>query len=87
MVKIRLTRGGAPKRAFYRVTVIDSRKKREGRPLEFIGYYDPKPGQEVIHIDVEAADRWVAKGAQLSDTVRTLIARARRRAASAAGAA
>ena len=80
MVKIRLTRGGSKKRPFYRVTAIDSRKQREGRPLQFLGFYDPKPGEEVIELDMEGIESWVGKGAQLTDTVRTLMKRARRRA-------
>jgi small subunit ribosomal protein S16 len=86
MVKIRLTRGGSKKRPFYRVTAIDSRKQRDGRPLQFLGYYDPKPGEEVLNLDIEGIDAWVGKGAQLSDTVRTLMKRSRRRGAVAASA-
>ena len=85
MVKIRLTRAGSKKRPFYRVTAIDERKQRDGRPLEFLGTYDPKPDQEVLNLDVEAIEAWTAKGAQMSDTVRTLIKRARRQAVAAAG--
>ncbi len=85
MVKIRLTRGGSKKRPFYRVTAIDSRKQREGRPLQFLGFYDPKPGQEVIELDMEGIESWLGKGAQLTDTVRTLMKRARRRAVAASG--
>lgn len=84
MVKIRLTRGGSKKRPFYRVTAIDSRKQREGRPLQFLGFYDPKPGEEVIELDMEGIESWVGKGAQLTDTVRTLMKRARRRAVAGA---
>ncbi len=85
MVKIRLTRGGSKKRPFYRVTAIDSRKQRDGRPLQFLGYYDPRPGEEVLQLDFEGIESWVGKGAQLTDTVRTLMKRARRRGAAAAG--
>ncbi|MCH2186093.1 30S ribosomal protein S16 [Myxococcota bacterium] len=85
MVKIRLTRGGSKKRPFYRVTAIDSRKQREGRPLQFLGFYDPKPGEEVIELDMEGIESWLGKGAQLTDTVRTLMKRARRRAVAASG--
>ncbi|MBW2465208.1 MAG: 30S ribosomal protein S16 [Deltaproteobacteria bacterium] len=81
MVKIRLTRQGTTKRPFYRVTAIDERKARNGRPLEFLGTYDPRPDKMLINIDLEGVDAWVAKGAQLSDTVRTLIKRVRREAA------
>jgi len=86
MVKIRLTRAGSKKRPFYRVTAIDSRKQRDGRPLQFLGTYDPKPSQEEIKIDVEGIEAWVAKGAQMSDTVRSLVARVRRQATAAGGA-
>ena len=85
MVKIRLTRAGSKKRPFYRVTAIDERKQRDGRPLEFLGTYDPRPDQEVLKLNVEASEAWTAKGAQMSDTVRTLIKRARRQAVAAAG--
>ena len=84
MVKIRLTRAGSNKRPFYRVTAIDERKQRDGRPLQFLGTYDPRPAQEDLKLDIEGIEAWVAKGAQLSDTVRTLIKRARRQAVSAA---
>lgn len=87
MVKIRLTRVGSKKRPFYRVTAIDERKQRDGRPLQFLGTYDPKPGVEALKLDIEGIEAWVAKGAQMSDTVRSLIKRARRRADTAAGAA
>ncbi len=77
MVKIRLTRGGSKKRPFYRVTAIDERKRRDGRPLEFLGTYDPKPEQEVIKLDIEGIEKWVAKGAQLSETVANLMKKQR----------
>jgi small subunit ribosomal protein S16 len=80
MVKIRMTRAGSKKRPFYRVTAIDSRKQRDGRPLQFLGTYDPKPVNEEIKLDIEGIDAWMAKGAQMSDTVRSLVQRARRQA-------
>ncbi|MCS5637618.1 MAG: 30S ribosomal protein S16 [Myxococcota bacterium] len=86
MVKIRLTRAGSKKRPFYRVTAIDERKQRDGRPLEFLGTYDPRPDQEELKLNIEGIEAWVAKGAQMSDTVRTLIKRARRQAVAVAGA-
>lgn len=75
MVKIRLTRVGAKKRPYYRVLAIDERKPRDGRALEYLGTYDPRPSEEVIHLRTEAIEAWVAKGAQLSDTVRSLVKR------------
>jgi len=83
MVKIRLTRGGSNKRPFYRVTAIDERKRRDGRPLEFLGTYDPKPEQEEIKLDIEGIEKWVAKGAQLSETVANLMKKQRRAAGAA----
>ncbi len=76
MVKIRLRRAGAKKRPFYRVVAIDERRQRDGRPLEFLGTYDPRPAQEVIHLRHEEIQAWIAKGAQMSDTVRALMRRA-----------
>ncbi len=80
MVKIRLTRCGAKKRPFYRVQAIDERKQRDGRALEFLGTYDPRPTPEIIDLRTEAIEAWVAKGAQLSDTVRSLLRRHQRQA-------
>jgi small subunit ribosomal protein S16 len=86
MVKIRLTRQGAKKRPYYRIVAIDERLAREGRPLEYLGIYAPSPKPERVRIETERVEHWVAQGAQLSPTVRSLLRRARRRAA-AAGAA
>jgi len=83
MVKIRLTRGGAKKRPHYRIIAIDHHRAREGRPLEYLGTYDPRVDPERIDVNTERLDAWVAKGAQLSPTVSSLIKRARRRAAGA----
>ncbi len=84
MVKIRLTRRGAKKRPYYRIVAIDERKQRDGRPLEFLGTYDPKPNPERVDIQVEQLEAWIAKGAQMSPTVRTLMKRAAKRAAASA---
>ena len=84
MVKIRMMRMGSKKSPFYRVMAIDERKQRDGRPLEFLGTYDPKTNPESILIRGEAVDAWVKKGAQLSHTVKSLMRRAGRRAASSA---
>ncbi len=83
MVKIRLTRGGSKKRPFYRVTAIDERKRRDGRPLEFLGTYDPKPEQEDIKLDIAGIEKWVAKGAQVSETVAGLMKKQRKAAGAA----
>ena len=86
MVKIRLTRSGAKKRAYYRIIAIDERKPRDGRPLEFLGTYDPRPNPEQVRIETERVEAWVAKGAKLSPTVRSLMRRASRRQPAAEGA-
>ncbi len=85
MVRIRLTRVGAKKKPFYRVQAIDQRRRRDGRPLEFLGTYDPNSDPATIKLKTEAIDAWLAKGAQMSDTVASLVKRAKREAASAAG--
>ena len=87
MVKIRLTRAGAKKRPFYRIVAIDERKARDGRPLEFLGTYDPKTKPETVKLRSEAIEAWVGKGAQLSPTVKSLMRRTKRQAAAAAGSA
>ena len=72
-VKIRLARGGAKKKPFYQVVVADERFPRDGRFIEQLGQYDPK--QEPVHFKVKE-DRvieWLNKGAQPTDTVRTLL--------------
>ncbi len=78
MVKIRLRRAGAKKRPFYRIVAIDERRKRDGRALEFLGTYDPKTDPITLEVKVEQLESWIARGAQVSDTVRSLLRRARR---------
>lgn len=73
MVKIRLRRMGAKKAPFYRVVVADSRYPRDGRFIEEIGYYDPTKKPSVVTIDKEKADKWLANGAQPTDTVKKLL--------------
>jgi small subunit ribosomal protein S16 len=73
MVKIRLKRMGAHKKPFYRVVVADSRTPRNGKFIEEIGTYDPLKNPSEINIDNEAAKKWLANGAQPTDTVRALL--------------
>jgi small subunit ribosomal protein S16 len=72
-VKIRLRRMGAKKAPFYRVVVADSRYPRDGRFIEEIGTYDPTKEPSVIKIDTEKAQKWMANGAQPTDTVKKLL--------------
>lgn len=86
MVKIRLTRQGAKKQPYYRVVAIDERDPREGRPLEFLGTYDPRPEPERIALLTDRIEAWVTQGARMSPRVATLVRRARRQQAAAGGA-
>ena len=71
MLKIRLKRLGAKKAPTYRVIVINSTTKREGRPIEELGYYNPKTKD--MKLNKESAEAWIKKGAQPTDTVKYLI--------------
>ncbi|MCM1392358.1 MAG: 30S ribosomal protein S16 [Faecalibacterium sp.] len=72
-VKIRLRRMGAKKAPFYRVVVADSRYPRDGRFIEEIGYFNPMTEPNDIKIDAEKAQKWIANGAQPTDTVKSLL--------------
>ena len=72
-VKIRLRRMGAKKAPFYRVVVADSRSPRDGRFIEEIGYYNPTTEPSEIKIDAEKAKKWIANGAQPTETVKVLL--------------
>ena len=72
-VKIRLRRMGAKKAPFYRVVVADSRYPRDGRFIEEVGTYDPTKNPSEFKIDAEKAKKWLANGAQPTDTVRALL--------------
>ena len=72
-VKIRLRRMGAKKAPFYRIVVADSRFPRDGRFIEEIGTYDPTKEPSVVVVDGEKAKKWIANGAQPTDTVRALL--------------
>lgn len=72
-VRIRLRKMGAKKRPFYRIVVADSRSPRDGRVIEEIGYYNPISEPVDIKVDAEKAKKWLATGAQPSDTVKSLL--------------
>lgn len=72
-VRIRLKRVGAKKRPFYRLVVADSRAARDGRFIDTIGYYNPIAEPSELTIDEEKALDWLRKGAQPSDTARSLL--------------
>jgi small subunit ribosomal protein S16 len=68
-----MTRSGSKKRPFYRIVAINSDARRDGRPLEFIGYYNPCTNPGTLSIDAEKLNAWIEKGAEMTDTVRTLV--------------
>jgi small subunit ribosomal protein S16 len=72
-VKLRLTRMGSKKAPFYRIVATDSRKARDGQYIEQIGYYNPITNPAEVKIDAEIANKWLACGAQPTDTVRALF--------------
>ena len=75
-VHIRLRRTGRAKRPAYRVVVADSRSPRDGRFIEVIGHYNPLTDPPTLKIELDRAAEWIKKGAQPSNTVRNLLARA-----------
>ena len=75
MVVIRLRRAGSKKRPFFRVVVTDSRSARDSSFVEILGHYNPRTRPAVVQVDKERMNYWIGKGAQPSDSVRTLIAR------------
>lgn len=72
-VKIRLARHGAKKKPFYRVIACDSPSPRDGRFLEVLGTYDPRNKTTGIKLDLAKIREWIAKGAELSDTVKKIV--------------
>jgi small subunit ribosomal protein S16 len=80
MVRIRLTRTGAKKKPSYRFAVADKRSPRDGRCLEYLGHYNPMVEPPVINLDLARVDYWIKNGAQPSETVAALIAKARKAA-------
>lgn len=87
MVKLRLTRLGAKKKPFYRIVAADSRVQRDGKCIEQLGYYDPMKDPFILKVDLERVDYWLGVGAQPTETVSKLIARARTEGEAAATAA
>ena len=75
MLAIRLRRAGSKKRPFFRVVVADSRAARDSSFVEILGHYNPRTRPALVDIQQERVDYWIGKGAQPSDSVRTLIAR------------
>jgi small subunit ribosomal protein S16 len=75
MVVIRLRRAGSKKRPFFRVVVTDARAARDSSFVEILGHYNPRSKPALVRVDKERVEYWLGKGAQASDSVRTLIRR------------
>ena len=83
-ISIRLSRGGSKKRPYYRIVVADARSPRDGKFIELVGNYDPKKAGDNANIDLSRIDYWIQNGAQPSDTVRSIIKKARKKETAAA---
>ena len=79
-VKIRLARHGAKKRPYYRIVVADARAPRDGKFIEEVGRYNPCVDPSMIKFDLEKVDKWIANGAQPTDTVARRLVTARKEA-------
>ncbi len=75
MVVIRLSRGGAKKKPFYQMVVADSRRSRDGRFIENVGFFNPmaKGQEESLRIDLDRVEHWIGQGAQPSERVASLV--------------
>lgn len=75
MVTIRLSRGGAKKKPFYQMVVADSRRARDGRFIENVGFFNPmaQGQEETLRINLDRVEHWIGQGAQPSDRVASLI--------------
>ena len=78
MVKIRLRRTGCNNTATYRVVAADSRSPRDGKFLEILGWYTPKQASDNFKVDLERIAYWQSKGAQLSETVASMVRKAKK---------
>ena len=83
-VSIRLRREGSLNNPYYKVVVADQRSPRDGKFIEIVGNYDPKLPGENANVDISRIDYWIKNGAQPSDTVRSIIKKARRKEVAAA---
>jgi small subunit ribosomal protein S16 len=83
-VSIRLRREGSLNNPYYKVVVADQRSPRDGKFIELVGNYDPKKAGDNANIDLSRIDYWIQNGAQPSDTVRSIIKKARKKAPAAA---
>lgn len=85
-VVIRLRREGTKNSPYYRVVVADKRSPRDGKFLELVGTYDPKKKDDNSSVKLDRVDYWIKQGAKPSDTVRSLVKRARTKSSKAVAA-
>ncbi len=78
MVKIRLRKTGCNRVATYRVVACDARSPRDGKFLEILGWYDPRKTENKCGLNLERVDYWTSQGAQMSDTVASLVKQAKK---------
>ncbi len=77
MVAIRLNRQGSKDRPYYKIVVVDSRKRRDGAYIEQVGTYNPMAAGENYTLDLEKVEKWIGNGAQPSETVASMIKKER----------
>ncbi|WP_291322486.1 30S ribosomal protein S16 [Desulfonatronospira sp.] len=75
-LRLRLTRMGSKKKPFYRLVALNSETRRDGRALEYLGYYNPLQNPPEIKIDMDKVKAWMDKGAKPTNTVRSLLKKA-----------
>jgi len=86
-VSIRLRREGNLNKPYYKVVVADQRSPRDGKFIEIVGNYDPKKPGDNANVDISRIDYWIKNGARPSDTVRSIIKKARKKETAPAAAA
>jgi small subunit ribosomal protein S16 len=72
-VKLKLSRQGSKKKPFYRIVAANADTRRDGRPLDFLGYYNPLTKPADVKLDAEKVRKWLSFGAEPTDTVRSLL--------------
>lgn len=72
-VKLKLTRMGSKKHPFYRIVAANDETRRDGRPLDYLGYYNPMKNPAEVKLDAEKIKGWLAKGAEPTNTVHSLF--------------
>ncbi len=83
-VKIRMTRMGNNKKPFFRIVVAEVKRKINGQQLEIVGWYDPKKKNDNFELKLDRVEYWLSKGAEASDSVKSLVRKLRKKAPAAA---